>query len=47
MFDIEYDDMTEEERDEYIERMEQAEAMHDNLMEDIAWERARGIGEIR
>lgn len=41
--DFEPDDMTEEEIEAYIERMEQAKAMHDNLMEDIAWNRHRGI----
>lgn len=43
MFDIEYDDMTEEERDAYMESMKQSKAIHDNLMEDIAWNRKRGI----
>lgn len=42
-FDIDPDDMTEEERDAYMERIEQAKAMHDELMEDIAWNRHRGI----
>ena len=41
--DFEPDDMTEEEIDAYLERMEQIKEELESLMEDISWNRHRGI----